>query len=165
MTITQPLRDEHAGLYPHVAALAEAGDAVGRAPLEALRTLVDDSYRFLDEHLIPHARTEERFLYPAVNRAVGAAEMTATMERDHVEVIALTERLSELRARLAEAGELDDDLALALRRVLYGLHALVKVHFAKEEEVYLPILDDRLSAHDAHELFEAMHGAEHAHHH
>jgi hemerythrin-like domain-containing protein len=164
MTITQPLRDEHAGLYPHVAALAEAGDAVGGGPLEQLQALVDGSYRFLDEHLIPHARTEEKFLYPAVNRAVGAAEMTATMERDHVEVIALTEELAELRTRLAGAPELDEDLARALRRVLYGLHALVKVHFAKEEEVYLPILDDKLSAHEAHELFEAMHGAEHAHH-
>jgi len=29
--------------------------------------------------------------------------------------------------------------------VLYGLYAIVKLHFAKEEEVYLPILDQRLT--------------------
>jgi len=44
----------------------------------------------------------------------------------------------------------------ALRRVLYGLSAVVTVHFAKEEEVYLPILDARLIADEAHQLFEAM---------
>jgi hypothetical protein len=40
--------------------------------------------------------------------------------------------------------------------VLYGLYAVVKIHFAKEEEVYLPILDARLTADEAHQLFEAM---------
>lgn len=44
----------------------------------------------------------------------------------------------------------------ALQRVLYGLYALVKVHFAKEEEVYLPILEERLSPEEAREMFEAM---------
>jgi len=37
----------------------------------------------------------------------------------------------------------------ALRRVLYGLYAVVTVHFAKEEEVYLPILDARLTREEA----------------
>ena len=43
-----------------------------------------------------------------------------------------------------------------LRRVLYGLYALVKVHFAKEEEIYLPLLDARLTPEDAHRMFEEM---------
>jgi hypothetical protein len=42
---------------------------------------------------------------------------------------------------------------------LYGLYALVKVHFAKEEEVYLPILEERLSPEEAKEMFEAMENA------
>ena len=49
--------------------------------------------------------------------------------------------------------------ANALRRVLYGLYALVKVHFAKEEEVYLPLLDARLTPGEAHAMFEAMEAA------
>ena len=49
----------------------------------------------------------------------------------------------------------------SLRQVLYGLYALVKVHFAKEEEVYLPLLDARLSAAEAHQMFEAMETAAH----
>jgi len=44
---------------------------------------------------------------------------------------------------------------------LYGLYTLVKVHFAKEEEVYLPILDARLGPEAAREMFEAMEAAAH----
>jgi hypothetical protein len=36
---------------------------------------------------------------------------------------------------------------------------LVKVHFAKEEEVYLPLLDSKLTAKEAHAMFEAMEAA------
>ncbi len=49
----------------------------------------------------------------------------------------------------------------ALRRVLYGLYALVKVHFAKEEEVYLPLLDARLSPAEARQMFAALEAAAH----
>ncbi len=49
----------------------------------------------------------------------------------------------------------------SLQRVLYGVYGLVKVHFAKEEEVYLPILDQRLTPESAQEMFEAMEVAAH----
>jgi iron-sulfur cluster repair protein YtfE (RIC family) len=163
MTRTQPLRDEHAELYPHVEALATAGDAVGSLPLDELLAKVDDSYQFLAEHLIPHAHAEEAVLYPVVGRLVGAVEATSTMERDHVEVATLTEELAALRARLATVDRLDDELTSGLRRVLYGLHAVVKVHFAKEEEVFLPILDAKLTDADAAALFAAMDHAGHGH--
>lgn len=163
MVGTAPLRDEHAELVPHIDALATTGDAVGVDRHEELVALVDASHHFLAHQLIPHAHAEEAALYPAVQRALGAPEATATMSRDHVEVEALTRELGGLRDRLASTGELDDDAARSLRRVLYGLHHLVKVHFAKEEEVYLPILEERLSEAELEELFAAMHTE--AHHH
>ena len=49
----------------------------------------------------------------------------------------------------------------SLQRVLYGVYGLVKVHFAKEEEVYLPILDQRLTPESAQKMFEAMEVAAH----
>jgi iron-sulfur cluster repair protein YtfE (RIC family) len=35
-----------------------------------------------------------------------------------------------------------DDIA-RLQELLYGLHALITIHFEKEEEIYLPLLDGR----------------------
>ena len=99
---------------------------MGRVDISELRAMVDASYGFLADELIPHAHAEEVALYPVVQRAVGAPEMTATMARDHEEVGALTAELAPLRDNLRDASALDDDLANGLRRVLYGLHHLVK---------------------------------------
>jgi len=154
-TITQPLRDEHKELIPHIERLRLAADSVGEASPEALRGGVDEAYDFLGHHLLPHAEAEERALYPVVNRVIGGAEATHTMSRDHVEVRRLTEELRALRNAIA-AEPPSESQQRELRRVLYGLYALVKVHFAKEEEVYLPLLDERLSADEAKALFAAM---------
>ena len=80
---------------------------------------------------------------------------TATMSRDHIEIGRLTEELRSLRPYLNGAS-ISVEQEKALRRILYGLYAIVKVHFAKEEEVYLPILDARLTAGEASRLFESM---------
>jgi hypothetical protein len=70
----------------------------------------------------------------------------------------LTNELVSLRANVSGA-TLDPRQADALRRILYGLYALVKVHFAKEEEIYLPLLDAQLSAKAANQMFKAMEAA------
>jgi iron-sulfur cluster repair protein YtfE (RIC family) len=153
-TVTQPLKEEHKELLPHIEQLLTAADLVGEAPVPALQQAIDEAYAFLTHHLIPHAQAEDRALYPVVQKVMGAPEATGTMSRDHVEVGRLTDELSVLRSQ--SAGALSPAQTRALRRVLYGLYALVKVHFAKEEEVYLPLLDKRLSPQDAREMFEAM---------
>lgn len=43
-----------------------------------------------------------------------------------------------------------------LRRILYGLYALVQLHFNKEEEIYLPLLDAQLSPEEGQALFASM---------
>ena len=45
------------------------------------------------------------------------------------------------------------------RRVLYGLYALVKLHFTEEEEIYVPVLEDALDADHAREMFDRMEAA------
>lgn len=163
MGTMQPLRDEHQLLLPHIEHLRSVADDVGEVSPEALAESVDEVHRFLTEELIPHAEAEDAWLYSAVDRLVGEARATATMRRDHVEVRRLTAELAALGDRLSEEG-LDAGLARELRRVLYGLYALVSVHFAKEEEVYVPLLEDGLSAEEAHELVQAMHHAGHGAH-
>ena len=60
-----------------------------------------------------------------------------------------------LRSKISET-EITVQQANALRSVLYGLYAIVKLHFAKEEEVYLPLLDARLRPEEAQAMFEEM---------
>jgi iron-sulfur cluster repair protein YtfE (RIC family) len=152
-TLTQPLRDEHQELIPHIEQILKVADSLPDAPLEQIRDGIQEVYEFLAYHLIPHAQAEEAALYPAVQQVLGSPQATRTMSRDHVEVGRYVEELDELRQDLSPRN------TKSLQRVLYGLYALVKVHFAKEEEVYLPILDERLSLDQAREMFESMEAA------
>lgn len=153
-----PLRAEHSDLLPHIEKLRAAAEAVGTAPPERAVALVDDCVLFLTRHLIPHAKAEEAALYPVVQKVMGAPQATATMSRDHEEVGRLAADLHDLSAKLT-AGDADGGLVADLRRVLYGLYTLIKVHFAKEEEIYLPLLEERLRPDEAEAMFEAMHKA------
>ncbi len=159
-SLTQPLRDEHAELYPHVEILRSAGDAVYESLTTSAHAKIEEAYNFLTRDLLPHAQAEEKALYPVVQKAMGAAQATATMSRDHVEVARLTEELGTLRVHKSQL-TITSIQAMALRRVLYGLYAVVKLHFTKEEEVYLPLLDAKLSADEARTMFENMEAAAH----
>ena len=152
-TLTQPLRDEHKELIPHIEKILAVADSIPEAPLEQIREDVKEVYEFLAYHLIPHAQAEDEALYPAVQKVLGSPDSTRTMNRDHLEVGQYVVELSQLQQDLSPQNFKE------LQRVLYGLYALVKVHFAKEEEVYLPILEERMTAEEATTMFQAMENA------
>lgn len=158
--LTEPLREAHAALQPHLDELLAVADAIEPGSDAALAERIGAVLAFLREHLLDHAYVEEQALYPVVGRALDDPQATATMRRDHVEIGRLADELSALHARLGE-GPLAPGDAHALRRVLYGLHAVVRLHLAKEEELYLPLLEERLSPHQAEELLEALKLASH----
>lgn len=156
--LTQPLRDEHKELLPHIEEIRTVANLVGDAPLTTLCQEVDKVVVFLTQHLIPHAQAEDKVLYPIVGKAIGTPESLATMRFDHVEIGRLTERLASLRSGIS-GKTLSSSQITDLREVLYGLYALVKTHFVKEEEIFLPILDARLTPTEAHHMFDTMEAA------
>ena len=158
-TLTQPLRDEHKELFPSVDQIRQVAELIGDAPISEIRRGVEEVYDFLANHLKPHAEAEDAALYPVVQKVLGSPDATKTMSRDHVEVGRYIEELESLKDGLTDP--LPPAQATALRRVLFGVYGLVKVHFAKEEEVYLPILDQRLTPEAAQEMFERMEAAAH----
>ena len=58
------------------------------------------------------------------------------MNREHVEIRGLAGMLARLVADLPESGPSPVDLR-DLRYVMYGLHAVLRLHFAQEDESYL----------------------------
>lgn len=160
--LTQPLIDEHHGLMEHVESIRIAGDDIyeGMLTKTSLKN-IDDVYDFLIQHLIPHAQAEDKVLYPVVQNLMGSIHSTATMSRDHEEIASLSQQLATIRSEIVQ-NSLAMEQANDLRRVLYGIYTLVKVHFAKEEEIYLPLLESRLSAEEADTMFDALETATHA---
>ena len=151
---TEPLRAEHRDLLPHVAELRTIADSIGRWDDDTPHQIVD-TVTFLRDHLIPHAHAEEAVLYPTVERLQGAPGATATMEADHVEIVARIDKLDALGSRLSPRPPSEAE-ANELRAQLYGLWAVLVLHFDKEEAVLLPILDAHLNDADAIALFERM---------
>lgn len=158
---TEPIRREHRELIPHLRHVEAASARVTEWGLDEARRNLPGIVEFLRDHLLPHAGAEEETLYPAVDRIQGIPT-TATMTIDHEEI---GERIGRLAAQVEEAlADWDDrERVLSLSRQLAVISALVDVHFRKEEEVFLPILDRGLSAEEGHALFERMGHTAHAH--
>lgn len=150
------LHDEHQHLLPHIDDLRATAALVGNVEMTELAHHLDRVVNFLEHHLIPHARAEDEVLYKVVAELLGSEDATSTMKRDHVEVARLTEELSTFRDRLFDLESIDLE---HLKQILYGLHAVIMLHFAKEEEVYVPLLENRLQQDRADAMLRDMHAA------
>lgn len=153
---TEPLRLEHRELRPEIDAIRDVADSVGTAAEPELRAALANAQAFLTRHLVPHARAEEAVLYPAVETAMGAPRATDTMRREHTEVVSL---IGSLGRELVDETPITGDRVRRLRAVLYALHAIVALHFAKEEELYLEVLDRTLDEAASRDLFERLEAA------
>jgi iron-sulfur cluster repair protein YtfE (RIC family) len=131
MRPTEPFRHEHAELHEHVEHLAQAAREMPSLTEAERVALRDRVVAFLRDTLIPHARAEEEILYPAWAQLVGFPAAAAPMVHDHEAIVARAERLEA-----TAPSDVD-----ALQELLYGLHALILVHFDKEEDLQLPALD------------------------
>ena len=157
---TEPLRAEHRGLLPHLQGLETLTDEVDRWDADEAAHVLGDIVGFLRGHLVPHARAEEQVLYPAVEEAMAAPGATATMRADHAEIVPRIDRLADTAATVADRWP-DNAVARDLTHQLVGLSAILLLHFRKEEEVLLPVLDTTLSPGDADALFARMGEAAH----
>jgi soluble P-type ATPase len=133
---------EHDELRDTVESLREAADQlVAGADADALRS-VTRVYGFLNDRILPHENAEETGLYPALARPLGSGEATATMSRTHAEIQRLTDRIGT-HVSLAKAhNAIQPDQVDDLLACLYGLYALLRLHFLQEEENYFTLTDD-----------------------
>ncbi len=102
---------------------------------------------FLQDTLLPHEDAEDSALYPALAGPLGSAEATATMSRMHAEIHRLSQRLHSHREIAEAAGTVTAEQSDDLLACLYGLYALLCLHFVQEEEnffVLAPTAADRL---------------------
>lgn len=153
MRPTEPFRTEHEHLLDHIEHLAAAARELPR---------LDDEHRarerarivgFLRGTLVPHAQAEEEVLYPAWAELVGFKDAAVPMVHDHEAIVARIDQLAH-----ADIADVD-----TLQELLYGLYALISVHFRKEEDLQLPVFD-AAPPEVAEAVMAQMHGAgAHAH--
>ena len=131
MRPTEPFRREHEELLAHIEHIAQAAREVGRLQTAEREAVVERVVSFLRGTLIPHAKAEEEVLYPEWAKLIGFDAAAVPMVHDHEAIVARVERL--------EGADIDD--VDTLQELLYGLYALIGVHFRKEEDIQLPAFD------------------------
>jgi heavy metal translocating P-type ATPase len=136
--LTRRFRMEHLELLPMVNRIRTVADSLGDLdPMEAFADL-RGVQQFLVESLLPHEEAEDKAYYPRIAQLLGGDDPTGTMSRGHVEIAHLTRVFGRLLDEVDPAGLTARDIA-DIRSVLYGLHAILRLHFAQEEEAYLSL--------------------------
>jgi len=157
MRPTEPFRREHEELLSHIEHISQAAREVARLARGERELLVARILEFLRGTLLPHAEAEEEVLYPEWAKLIGFADAAVPMVHDHEAIVERVERLERA----------DPDDVDALQELLYGLHALISVHFRKEEDIQLPAFDAAPPelTQAVLERMEALAGHDHAHSH
>ena len=87
----------------------------------------------LEGELLPHERADEARLVPLVDRALGSSDTTAAISRTHAEIEHQVSRLRRLLSDL-DNDTVEPEDVIELRRLLYGLYGVLRLHNAQEEE-------------------------------
>jgi cation transport ATPase len=136
--LTRRFRAEHQSIRTDIEELRVAADTL-EAPGAMKR--VRQVYDKLTREVWPHESAEETELYPSLNHLLGGVDPTAPMSRAHAEIADQIARLGRLIDEIGTGPPDEADLA-DLRGLLYGLHAILRLHTVQEDETYLSLGDD-----------------------
>jgi iron-sulfur cluster repair protein YtfE (RIC family) len=153
-TLPQVTHEHHERILRHVDAMPATADKLLTADAATAVTDLDGLVRFLNDTLLPHVATAETALYPELERMFQNRHSMAPMRREHEEVRTLVASLTQLTAE-AHAKGITIARTLGIRRVLFNLYAMLKIHLA-EEEALLHLMDKGVTDDVAELLATAM---------
>jgi hypothetical protein len=129
------LRQEHTELAPwldRIRTFADRLEADG-SPTQAHE--LKELGAFLEERLLPHERRDDELAAAGLADLLGGEDPLAAMRSTHLEINHLTRRYRHLLDGLPPSGPSAEDV-VDLRRTMYGLHAILLLHNAQEDELY-----------------------------
>jgi iron-sulfur cluster repair protein YtfE (RIC family) len=146
-TLSHVSHEHHARLREYVDQLYEMAtcsscDCLDTGRLIGALATLRELHEGLTTMLIPHMEAVEAVVYPTLERLMADRAASVPMLHEHGEI----RRLVASMGRALDQAEQDVDRGqvLAMRRLLLRLHVLLKTHLS-EEELYLPILENRLT--------------------
>jgi iron-sulfur cluster repair protein YtfE (RIC family) len=122
---------EHRMVAQTVERVRSVADGLGdsHSNLSDIRALVTE----LEQELLPHEYAEEIELLPLMSGAMGGSEALVGISRTHAEIEHQVLTLRRLVTAMG-VGSIDPDDVQELRRRLYGLYGVLRLHNAQEEE-------------------------------
>lgn len=129
------LKEEHARLRPVIDRVGWLADQAGTLSPPVMKQELAALNDALRRQILPHESNDDVVLYPRVARLIGGEDPLASMSSTHREIHRLGRAVDRLSHMVFDEG--DETAAIQeLRRTLYALDAILRLHFAQEEEIY-----------------------------
>ena len=128
------LRQEHRELLPRIDSLRELADSMHELPSSEVGSQLATARGTVRE-LLAHERADERQVYTGIAATMQGDDPLAAMSRTHQEIFHLAHAFERLTEMLGPMGPDAADL-VDLTRMLYALHAVLRLNVAQEEELY-----------------------------
>ncbi|MET8651543.1 heavy metal translocating P-type ATPase [Nocardia aurea] len=135
---------EHDRMHTARASVRAAADSLADGPGPTADAAIRRALDSLTEFVLPHEHAEESDLYPALAEYLRDPEAMVAMSREHAEIDRFAERIR--RHLEASPGGIQADQIDDLRATLYGLDAILTLHFAQEDEALFTLADHRETA-------------------
>ncbi len=142
--LAEDLRREHLRFIPALEQLRSLADRIEDMSAAEASAAMSSVNAFLVDDVIPHEMEDEQVLYPRLAALLKGDEPLAAMSRTHQEIFHLARQFQSLHEDMPSTGPDREDLA-DVRRVLYALHAVLRLNVAQEEELFLSLDDEYLT--------------------
>jgi heavy metal translocating P-type ATPase len=139
--VAERFRREHRAFAGELQRIRTVADRLEEMTPEQARAELETVRVFIAETLPRHEEEEEAAVYPVVAKLLGGEDPMSSMARAHIEITHLGRVYDHLLAELPPEGPSPEEIT-DLRRVLYGLYAILRLHFAQEEEAYAWLSSD-----------------------
>ena len=124
-------RRSHAALLKAADSLVTTARQLHGASPHVREHLLSEALTTLHDNVLPYIKRDEKALYPEIVKRFDDSLALDFMKHDRAVISNWIDRLA--------AASLDD--SPELEKLLYGLHALISVHVAREKQLYLDTLE------------------------
>jgi hemerythrin-like domain-containing protein len=146
---TEKIQRHHAAIQTRLRHLLERIDALGPSPTNEQRQALKNDAHFLKCEVLPHARGEEKHLYPALEPLLRKyVKPTLFLEREHQMIDA---ELNYLATELERADNIDQ-----LKRCAIRFASIFQMHTANEEQILFRLAEEHLSEDELDEIARQM---------
>lgn len=143
LSVTKALAVEHQQLLAQLQSIADRVGCPHKIEPDVTNAQYREAIHMLSESLRPHLAAEEGIVYPYVDRVLNSPGLTESMKSDNREILIYINRLTGTAGHpLGPASESME--AGSSLPDLWGLIALMRLHFEREERLIFKELDHRL---------------------
>lgn len=129
------LEAEHKALADVLDAISATAERTRHLPAPELRRELETLDEMLNERLLPHEKKDDEEIYARIRKGGAGQDALAGMSRTHMEIHRLARNLRSMRETLGTNAP-SEAQRYELQRLLHGLAAITRLHFAQEEEIY-----------------------------